>query len=285
MRRAAARVTETGMMRREEAPGACYLCGGQRLKQVLALHLGRRYVLYRCRRCRLEFVSPLPGSDFYDLAYYRSNYLQYEADRGAQFSHFLDNLAAAGCAPPILDVGCGTGLFVALARRRGYPAWGVEPSAAARQIAEERYGVRLHSSLAELDEKEKYRTAVLWQVLAHTFDPAAELQRVASRVEPGGHIIFSFCNWGDPRYRAAKIVARLRHRNTIHMPALLWRFREHHVAAVAQRAGLGIERFTYEPRPVRGRLSWKGRMLESAFSVERALTGRHEEMHAWCRRP
>ena len=268
----------------------CYLCGCPEWKEILTLRTGTGrfatpYTLWRCCGCSLEFLWPLPEEiapvRLYDLDYYRTNYLAYEAERRTQFVGFLDRMSVGGMAGPIIDVGCGTGLLVSLARQRGYEAFGVEPSPAARQIAREHYGLELQACLAEL-ARLQFRTAVFWQVLAHVADPVALLRESVGLLESHGRVIMSFCNWRDPHFRFAMWEARLRCVNTIHVPTILWRFREDHIAALAGRAGLRVARFTYWPRPVRRKVNVKRAVPEQALALWRMLAGVDEEIQVLC---
>ena len=271
---------------------ACYVCGCARWKEIVSLDCSvagnkAHHKLYRCLGCSLEFVSPFPSPDIsdvlYDTNYYSVNYLAYEKERKRQFTKLLDKMSAFGIEGPILDVGCGAGLFTAVARDRGFDVCGVEPSQAGRATARQCFGIDAKASLSDLSQG-SFRTAVLWQVLAHVPNPVALLRNVCEVLQNDAYVIMSFCNWRDVRYRFATLEARLRKVNTIHIPTILWRFREQHLTQLAAMAGLRVERFVYETPAVRRVSGWKRSFLDRAFAIHRVLTRQDQELHVWCRK-
>ena len=95
----------------------------------------------------------------------------------------------------LLDVGCGTGEFIELARARGWDAAGVEVSREAVQTARQRgLAVELRS---ERDEAEaslpfadgSFDVVTLWNVIEFFQRPDAELREVHRVLTPGGRIV------------------------------------------------------------------------------------------------
>jgi SAM-dependent methyltransferase len=271
---------------------ACYLCGSPYWKEVVTLdrRVGdgtKHYTVYRCRGCSLEFLWPLLSDKscvaLYDSTYYKEGYLAHEAERTRHFDGLLEKMSAAGIQGPILDVGCGTGMLTSLVRQRGFEVYGAEPSGAGRTIARQRYGLEVAASLSHFAGK-RFRTAVFWMVLGAVADPRALLRSVSNLLENSGRVIMSFNNWSDPRFRVAMLEARFRNLNTIHVPTIIWRFREQHLKALATQAGLTIDRFLYERRPIRLETGLKRKLLETGFAIQRFWNHTDEELHAWCRK-
>ncbi len=242
------------------------------------------FSLLRCSCCQLEFVWPLsPGSNPYDESYYRNGYLAHEADRRRQFRALLAELLERGVSGPLLDVGAGIGLLVAVAKREGWEAEGIEPSAAACRLARELYEIHLTcGQITEVASVPKFGVVVLWQVVAHASDPCDMFRRVAKMLRPDGLLLISSINWNDPHYRLANFLTRWKKVNAIHLPTILWRFREEHLKSLARRAGLRVESVEYGPRAFRESFGWKGRFAERGFEAYRRATGTGEEIRLWC---
>jgi SAM-dependent methyltransferase len=109
----------------------------------------------------------------------------------------------------LLDVGCGRGAFLRRLRRAGWlgPMRGLEPDPSAAALA------RIESSLpvtvgtldnAEL-EPASAGTVVMRHVIEHVRDPRAELERVATVLEPGGALYLAT---PDARALAAAVFGR-----------------------------------------------------------------------------
>ncbi len=103
----------------------------------------------------------------------------------------------------LLDVGCWTGSFVDAARRRGWTATGVEPSAWAVTRARER-GLAVERGGLE-DATGGYDVVVLCDVLEHLLDPADAVMRVHGLLEPGGVVFLTVPDAGS---RLARVLRR-----------------------------------------------------------------------------
>jgi SAM-dependent methyltransferase len=268
----------------------CYLCGDHGSREVLSLQVSgweAPFRVHRCPSCRLEFLWPLPvGSEtnIYDERYYRNGYLAHEVDRRRQFSALLAELLQRGASGPLLDVGAGIGLLVSVAKQEGWQVTGIEPSSAACRLARELYGIHLTcGQLTEVAPVPESGVVVLWQVVAHLRDPLDLLRRAAKMLRTDGLLVISSINWKDPHYRLAKFLTRWKKVNAIHLPTILWRFREEHLQSLASRAGLRVESVEYGPRPFRESFGWKRRLAERGFEAYRRATDTGEEIRLWCR--
>jgi len=267
------------------------LCGCAGSREILSLKVPdweTPFSLLRCTTCGLEFLQPLPSPNHmlnpYGEDYYRNGYLAREADRRKQFRALLAELRQRGASGPLLDVGAGIGLLVSVAQQEGWQVAGIEPSSAACRLARELYGINLRcGQIAELTAVPNFGVVVLWQVLAHVRDPLDLLRHAAKMLQSGGFLLISSINWNDPHYRLAKFLTRWKRVNAIHLPTILWRFREEHLKLLAHRAGLRVDSVEYGPRAFRESFGWKRRLLEYGFEAYRSATGTGEEIRLWCR--
>ena len=86
----------------------------------------------------------------------------------------------------MLDIGCGNGAFLALARDAGWDVTGVEPDAVAREVAA-RTGSTVVETLAELaDTPAAFGYICLNHVIEHLHDPVATLRQCHALLAPGG---------------------------------------------------------------------------------------------------
>lgn len=168
---------------------SCPVCASGEAVPVLRAG-GRRMV--RCRQCRLVYRNPRPSEA--DLAVPAGVALaapqeEWLTDRRApNFRRFLDGWPG----PPgrLLDLGCGSGAFLELAKARGWEAVGVDLSPAAVQYAQERRGVS--ARCGDLRETEfpshAFTLVTLWNVLEFVPDPVALLREIHRVLAPGGHL-------------------------------------------------------------------------------------------------
>ena len=91
----------------------------------------------------------------------------------------------------VLEVGCGSGLFLRHLRAAGYAVEGVETSHADVRYARERIGLTVFEGALETLSLEPghYDAVVMVHVLEHILDPAAILERIQSLLKPGGWVV------------------------------------------------------------------------------------------------
>jgi SAM-dependent methyltransferase len=149
-------------------------------------------------------------------------------------------LAGRGRLRRLLDVGCGTGGFLAAARAEGFEGFGFDACGPEADLARAVHpNVRRAAGLAQyeaaLGRPVRADLVTLWDVLEHLRRPHAMLADLAHGLEPGG-ILFA----ATPNGRAARLKARLYPR-------------------VGRRAGLAPWEhvFYYSPRAL-------GRLVEEA---------------------
>lgn len=118
----------------------------------------------------------------------------------------LSRIEATVAPGRLLDVGCWTGSFVVEAKRRGWEATGVEPSAWAATRARQR-GVDVHECQL-LDAPLVagcFDVVVSNDVLEHLSDPGAVLDRISELLVPGGALYLTVPDAGS---RVARVMGR-----------------------------------------------------------------------------
>lgn len=92
----------------------------------------------------------------------------------------------------LLDLGAGTGDFLATAKKQNFTTTGVEPNSTARNLATEK-GIDLHASKDALDEK--FDAITLWHVFEHLADFKEEAKWLAEHLEENGCIVIAVPNY------------------------------------------------------------------------------------------
>jgi len=99
----------------------------------------------------------------------------------------------------LLDIGCGTGNFLAAARDTGYGVTGIELDRNAARFAKKHLGLQkvLPLTISEFTEQhpeEKFEVVTFFEVLEHQAAPVEFLQKVRACLRPGGAIALSVPN-------------------------------------------------------------------------------------------
>jgi len=96
----------------------------------------------------------------------------------------------------ILDVGCGTGLFLSAARRRGWEPFGIDDSEEATSYARDHFGLDLWvGDFADFSsEGRKFDVITGWDIIEHAREPVQLLEAMRRSLAPGGFIGLSTPN-------------------------------------------------------------------------------------------
>lgn len=203
-----------------ETVGSCNLCGAQEAKPFVRgfdrFGLGPgEFQLVRCGRCGLVYLDPRP--DPIDLLTYYAEDLPSFAGakpvpshslRAVDREHGIGNMCRAVPVPAqapgqLLDIGSGTGWFLARMRERGWHVAGIEPSRAMADFARQTLGLDIrHARIEEVDlPAAAYDVITLWHVLEHVQEPALTLRKVRRALRPSGWLLLTVPNLESPEAR------------------------------------------------------------------------------------
>lgn len=144
----------------------------------------------RCRHCGLEMSWPLqpwpeglyPEDEDYPVRW--------------EFTRCLDDLGPSPLR--LLELGCGAGEFLALARQRGHTAIGIDFNPRAVETAKARgleavYGgfEQLREHLANHGLSNSFDAVAVFHVIEHLSDPHELFRLLSEFVKPGGRIAIS----------------------------------------------------------------------------------------------
>lgn len=180
----------------------CNLCGADDtvpVAEIDGLHI------VRCRQCGLLYVNPRYREDLlqeiYTERYYDhdgilngleffgyDNYIADEENIKITFAKRLKTIEGYVSNGRLLDIGCATGFFLALAREKGWEVIGTEVSQFSARYAREKLGldVRLGSLKTLGFASGAFDVVTIWDVIEHVTDPMAELQEIHRTLRDDG---------------------------------------------------------------------------------------------------
>jgi 2-polyprenyl-3-methyl-5-hydroxy-6-metoxy-1,4-benzoquinol methylase len=194
----------TGVRDIEEVIG-CDLCGQTRFQPLFHVYAGKRrqhrYHVVRCPDCGFLYRQPGIRPDRLGELYSSGRYGKflegkYSRKRQRRYELVMDAFAplfADGAGRRLLDVGCGTGLFLELAHGRGFDCHGVDLSADSIEHARTRpWGAKTyHGAPQDVPEIASggFDVITLWSVLAHLAQPVADFSTLRSLLAPDGVLL------------------------------------------------------------------------------------------------
>jgi 2-polyprenyl-3-methyl-5-hydroxy-6-metoxy-1,4-benzoquinol methylase len=256
------------------------------------------FAVLACPGCGLVFTDPEPTREElrrnYTLAYFQEREEYYfrnvvadptgrrEDGQIADFKQWLDRLESLKGKGRLLDVGCGVGIFLAMAQERGWDAHGVDISEAAVQIARRRPGVKaVAGTLAEARFPDRsFDVITLLDVFEHFPDPAVELREIARVLKEDGLLLLNTPNQDALLRHIAHALHRLSFGLwTYPLRKLFHRYHLYYYSLDTLRATLRTQRFAithweFKPIPV---VKARGSRLEKA--IVRAVSTLERLLH------
>lgn len=191
----------------------CLLCEGLDFKVIEYCSGG--YKVLKCKNCGFAFVDPVPRLDKIQDIYSRDYYEPWMAEQREKRIRIwekrlktLDGISKN--KGRLLDVGCGEGLFLEIAKRDGWDVTGIEVSSFAVSHIREKHNIQVfQGEIIDIGLPEKSFDAVtMWHVLEHTTDPIMNLKEIRRVIKDDGIFILAVPNLNNyPSrwvYRAVK---------------------------------------------------------------------------------
>jgi len=170
--------------------------------------LGSEERFFKCLNCGMFSLDPFPSKkiviSLYCSGEYRNRYQQqninwiggsknlekYLKKRLIKVEKLLKKRGR------LLDIGAGSGAFLAQARKRGWKVKGIELDPQAIQYAKRKLGITLfRGELFDLKTPKHFFDVVqLNHVLEHIYNPVELLKRIKLILKPGGYLIIEVPN-------------------------------------------------------------------------------------------
>jgi 2-polyprenyl-3-methyl-5-hydroxy-6-metoxy-1,4-benzoquinol methylase len=173
---------------------------------------GKAFRIVRCLQCGLLFLSPRPTraeiGRYYPFEAYWQEFAPAVRDETSwwrrwnrqyglsKLRRFVEQAKAGG---KLLDVGCGTGGFMAQMREHGsWEVYGLDTNRQAVEYARNRLQLKAyHGSLEDISYPcDTFDLVTLWNVLEHMHNPLQALREVWRVLRPDGILALSIPN-GD----------------------------------------------------------------------------------------
>jgi 2-polyprenyl-3-methyl-5-hydroxy-6-metoxy-1,4-benzoquinol methylase len=186
----------------------CKLCGSKKKKLRYSFE---GYDVVECDGCGVVFldlhqdfnVSNLYSSDYYleRQEYYLKNSIVdpiygFENPNIVDFREGLKLVESFKHTGRLLDIGCGMGIFLSMAKERGWEVFGVDIADYAISSARERFGLNCFvGKLKDANLPDNYFDVItLWDVIEHFEGPLEELEEVKRILADDGIILFDTPN-------------------------------------------------------------------------------------------
>lgn len=169
---------------------------------------GETFELFRDQELDMLITFPQPKPEDLGRYYESDDYISHTDGKRSLFEkgyQFVKNIALKSklnlinsqspTKGKILDIGTGTGDFLAIAKSNGWETIGFEPSEKAKAIATQK-GVSFVSDTSELPDN-SIQVITMWHVLEHVPNPSAQIKELKRLLKPNGTIIIAVPNFNS----------------------------------------------------------------------------------------
>ena len=170
---------------------------------------GEAFQLADCAACGLRYTHHAPCETAIGKYYQSADYISHQ-DEGKDVIGKLYMLArrftlqqkrkriekmTGKTSGSLLDIGAGMGSFLHTMQQSGWKVTGLEPAAAARKVALDRYQLQLKDTteLFNLPEQ-SFDVITMWHVLEHVHDLHGYLSQIRKLLKPDGKLVIAVPN-------------------------------------------------------------------------------------------
>jgi SAM-dependent methyltransferase len=239
---------------------ACLVCGSDKFARLFAgadrLYgtTQREFAVVRCAACGLLRLEPQPTRE--ELPnYYPENYW-FAPDRSAasrleeayrrlvlrDHVRFVTHAMKRAPEGPLLDVGCGGGLFLGMMRERGFHIVGLDFSREAAAIAWKKQ--QAPALCGELDRSPlrpaSFAAVTMFHVVEHLYDPRPYFRAAHQALRAGGRLIVQVPNAASWQFRLLG-----RAWNGVDIPRHLFDYRDRDLERLLEGCGFQVVRRKY----------------------------------------
>jgi 2-polyprenyl-3-methyl-5-hydroxy-6-metoxy-1,4-benzoquinol methylase len=273
----------------------CPLCNSEQINPLLTVKdhsvSQESFVIWQCNQCTLRFTQDVPDEASIGSYYRSENYIShsntskggvnrmyqkvrnYTLDTKANLikSHTVDK-------GKILDLGAGTGAFLATMKNKGWDIRGIEPDEGAREVAKNTFHIELGET-KELQElpKSGFDAITLWHVLEHVHQLHLYVEQLKSLLKPEGKLFIAVPNYTSVDHSIYKLYWA-----AYDVPRHLYHFTPKSIRILMKGHGLRVEQIKpmwfdsfyislLSSRYKNGRESWIGAGLSGLRSNINAL--------------
>lgn len=209
------------------------------------------YRIVRCLNCGQVLQRPVPIDplSLYSDKYFTDNYLRFQVERMNYWRRRWQDLSklipVPGC---LLDIGCGVGLFLKVARDLGWQAEGVDPAPFARAYAQEQ-DLQVWNDLAVVPYRENYYDLVTaWDVLAHVPAPGTVIEQAHQLLKNGGWLVVKTPYWNLAVFHFVSALSKLVKTSFfLHVPQQLYFFQPETLKKLVSDAGFKDIKIVFVP--------------------------------------
>jgi len=172
----------------------CNICNSNDTITLFEYELGR---VVRCKKCGLIYKNPrLTEDEFNKILESAPQQINVDvcSSKEELFSNFLKKIEKIKNKGKILDVGCGSGYFLKLAKDLGWEVYGTEVNPHLIKFAKDEFGINIEKKTLKDFEEEKFDVVTMLEVIDLLRNPKEELKEVRRILKKDGLVFIRVNN-------------------------------------------------------------------------------------------
>lgn len=258
----------------------CLICNSEKLKQMLGYEVA---FLTKCSDCGFVFSSKIPTTQeliSYYEGYGRNDYLSPITIK--RYNEILDQFESSRKTNKLLDVGCGIGYFLEVAKKRGWEVYGTEYTEEAIKICESK-GIQMKQGILDPAhyDLESFDVITSFEVIEHINNPQIEVSNISNLLRKGGLFYVTTPNFNSllryylgPKYNVIGWPEHLSYYTPSTINKLIKKHRFKKV--FIQTTGISITRFITSNKPATAEETREGTELIAADTQDEKLRNSFE---------
>lgn len=231
----------------------CNLCGFDSTEIVQ--HAEEPFEVVKCKNCGLVYTNPQPDRDLVQEHYseeYYEEWMKKQMDkRILMWKKRLKELLRYKSEGRLLDIGCGLGTFLKLARDRGFDVHGTEISEYACKYIRNTLNIDVFwGELRDAPfESQSFDVVTMWHTIEHVLDPKDTLHEVNKLLKNDGLLIVAAPNLYNYITRVLYFLAKRKRLKLFSSQAKephLYHFSPNTLASMLEATGFDIEKINLD---------------------------------------
>ncbi len=168
----------------------------------------QEFQIVKCETCEFKFTNPRPSTAEIGSYYQSEDYIShsntskgiinkvYQLVRNYTLKQKLRLMEELGMNTPkrLLDIGCGTGLFLKTCNQAGWKTKGTEPDEKTRQIAVETSSSEIAADFLNAYSGEQFDVITMWHVLEHVHLLRETIEKLYMNLASNGRLVIAVPN-------------------------------------------------------------------------------------------
>ena len=197
----------------------CTVCNSKNQKNEYKFN---EYNLLKCTACGLRYINQdslkVKPDKLYSADYFTEKHIKFFSDYNdilnnketkklKNFKKRLKKLKEFGGNGNLLDVGCGQGTFLYLAKKEEFIPEGCDISEYSKHFVEEKFHIKVNNTqLEDMPKNKKFNVITMLDFIEHTTDPNKVLDAANKLLNDGGLILIQTPNGKSLIHNIANII-------------------------------------------------------------------------------